>query len=528
LVSVGGTINGISETAAYTYDVLGRAATSSQSSNGSTAQRRFAYDRWGNRTGVWDSTSGGNQIQSVTLQQSDGAPTNQIQSVTGNGSGTYVYDSAGNVTGGGTHTYSYDAENRLVSVDGGSTAQYAYDFRGRRVKKIVAGATTHYIWRGSHALAEHDGSTGNVLQDYILAGKSFIAKINANGTFYFVGDRLSERLRLDSNGNVAAQGGHLPFGEDFAETGGVEKHHFTSYERDNETGADYAVNRLYSSGVGRFTAVDRLSSSAKPGRPQTLNRYTYSSGDPVNLVDPTGLDAFSNGAGGGVDESNPCPDGFYYIGTFLTDAGEETDCGYDPLPGPPDPATPLPTCSFDVNSKVGETPWGREIYQAGPRTPPVDPFVDVIGDYARGGTWFYFFEVQLNFELQSGDRKEDWTIRSATHMHTRDLIYNRNGTPTAGYDSLDLDPEQTQPQNKGYLDDGTFILLDTPGANMTFTPRGESTPYDIISGTWVFDFTYEGQYKGQTVCRRSFSLLLHIEPGKHPAWSGFGVPAGHP
>jgi RHS repeat-associated protein len=192
------------------------------------------------------------------------------------------------------------------------------------------------------------------VQDYILAGKSFIAKINANGTFYFVGDRLSERLRLDSNGNVAAQGGHLPFGEDFAETGGVEKHHFTSYERDNETGADYAVNRLYSSGVGRFTAVDRLSSSAKPGRPQTLNRYTYSSGDPVNLVDPTGLDAFSSGAGGGVDESNPCPDGFYYIGTFLTDAGEETDCGYDPVPGGGDPGEPPPpTCKGFAENTEG-------------------------------------------------------------------------------------------------------------------------------------------------------------------------------
>ena len=76
------TINGTTESAAFTYDNVGRLVTSDQTSNGSSAQRRFAYDRWGNRTGVWDATSGGNQIQSIALQGSGGIPTNQIQSVT--------------------------------------------------------------------------------------------------------------------------------------------------------------------------------------------------------------------------------------------------------------------------------------------------------------------------------------------------------------------------------------------------------------------------------------------------------------
>jgi hypothetical protein len=49
------------------------------------AQRRFAYDRWGNRTGEWDATSGGNQLQDIVLQQSGGIPTNRIQTVSGPG-----------------------------------------------------------------------------------------------------------------------------------------------------------------------------------------------------------------------------------------------------------------------------------------------------------------------------------------------------------------------------------------------------------------------------------------------------------
>lgn len=70
LMSISGTINSTTESAAYKYDYVGRLASSNQTSNGSSAQRRFSYDRWGNRTGVWDAVSGGNQIQSVVLPQS--------------------------------------------------------------------------------------------------------------------------------------------------------------------------------------------------------------------------------------------------------------------------------------------------------------------------------------------------------------------------------------------------------------------------------------------------------------------------
>src|SRR5207302_1103544 len=101
-------------------DNFRRLVTSSQTSNGATAQRRFAYDRWGNRTGAWDAASGGNQIQTVALQQGGGTPTNRLSSVTTSGvTANYTYDATGNVTNDGLHSYTYDAENRLVSVDSG-------------------------------------------------------------------------------------------------------------------------------------------------------------------------------------------------------------------------------------------------------------------------------------------------------------------------------------------------------------------------------------------------------------------------
>jgi RHS repeat-associated protein len=291
LASVSGTVNGSTESATYSYDNLGRLATSAQTSNGFNAQRRFAYDRWGNRTGVWDSTTGGNQIQNVTLQQSGGAPTNQIQSVTSGGTVNFAYDSAGNMTGDGSHVYSFDAENRLVSVDGGATAQYAYDFRNMRVKKTSGDSVVHYIWEGKQVLAEHDGSTGALLVDYIVAGGIFVAKVQSSGTVsYFLRDRLSQRLKLDASGNILGQQAHLPYGEDFGETGQQEKHHFTTYERDAESSTDYAANRQYSQSTGRFAQPDPYNGSSALGLPQTLNRFSYAKNDPINNNDPLGLD----------------------------------------------------------------------------------------------------------------------------------------------------------------------------------------------------------------------------------------------
>jgi RHS repeat-associated protein len=288
LMTIGGTIGGVTESAGYSYDDLGRLVTSNQTSNTASAQRRFAYDRWGNRTGVWDATSGGNQIQVITLQQSGGAPTNRIASVTSSTTVNYTYDASGNVTNDGVHAYQYDAENRVASIDGGATASSSYDQQNRRYKKTVGSSVTHYLWQGSQILAEHNGSTGAVLIDYVYSGSRMIAKVASGTTQYLLSDRLSERLVLDTNGNVLGRQAHLPFGEDFGESGSQEKHHFTKYERDTDSGTDYALNRQFAQGVGRFMRVDYEAGST--ANPQNLSRYSYSGDDPVNRVDPLGLE----------------------------------------------------------------------------------------------------------------------------------------------------------------------------------------------------------------------------------------------
>ncbi len=104
-------------------------------------------------------------------------------------------------------------------------------------------------------------------------------------------DRLgSVRVTQDTTWPYAWQEpSYYPYGEEEnnPQPGGTIK--FATYLRDGQ-GLDYAMNRYYSSVLGRFHTPDpggiRTSDPKKPG---SWNRYMYTNDDPVNRHDPTGL-----------------------------------------------------------------------------------------------------------------------------------------------------------------------------------------------------------------------------------------------
>jgi len=111
------------------------------------------------------------------------------------------------------------------------------------------------------------------------------------GKVFFLYDRLSARATItDGQGGIQGRQSHLPFGEELVATGTTDKHRFTSYERDSETGTDYAVNRGYSASIGRFLQADPYRASGGIGDPKSWNRYSYTRNNPTNRTDRLGLD----------------------------------------------------------------------------------------------------------------------------------------------------------------------------------------------------------------------------------------------
>jgi RHS repeat-associated protein len=270
LMSIGGTIASAARNQAFTYDNVARLKTAS---GWSAWSQGYSYDNKNNLTSI-----SGTQPKTISV---DGA-TNRIQNVNGIG---YSYDAAGNVTSDGVHNYQYDAAGRLAKVDAGSAneAAYFYDSQNWRVKKVLSGNTTNYIWEGARVIAEYGTAPPQ----------------GSGGLKYYHQDRLSTRTITNATGTVVGTSDTLPYGESFATSGEVEKHRFTNYERDSESNTDYAVNRQYAMGIGRFMRPDPLMGS--PGDPQSFNRYAYVRNDPINLLDPLGLEC--------VEVCTPTPGG---------------------------------------------------------------------------------------------------------------------------------------------------------------------------------------------------------------------------
>jgi RHS repeat-associated protein len=266
----------------------------------------------------------------------------------------YVYDNGGagtgNVTSDGGHSYQYDGENRLVKVDSGTTAINTYDAANRRVKKVAGGATTWYVWEGGEVIAEYGA-----------------VPVGASNIRYYHPDRLSTRMITDSMGAVVGTQDHLPFGEDAGVVGENEKHRFTNYERDAESGTDYAVNRQYSTSTGRFLRPDPVAGGI--GNPQSFNRYSYTLNDPTNLTDPEGLlpnlagailnwwysgtkGSTSVSAGGWDTWINPIPAGFFSLTPIGGQGGDLRQGGIDAAKK----ALERPPCRDYIKGQFGQDP----------------------------------------------------------------------------------------------------------------------------------------------------------------------------
>lgn len=283
------TFNGLSQPVVqtYKYDSLYRITEARETAG--TAQtwiQNWSYDRYGNRTGFSQNIAGNTSAPNPATDPG----TNRFSAGQG-----FAYDKNGNIindvdsASSLTRQFIFNADNKQTEVkrDGVTVGQYFYDGEGRRVKKITDTETTVFVYSAGKLIAEYS------------------TQFSQNpGVSYTITDQLgSPRIIVNALGEVVSRRDFLPFGEEIFPDGTYRtaaqkygqadsvRQRFTGYQRDDETGLDFAEARYYNNRHGRFTAVDPLLASGKSANPQSFNRYVYVLNNPLILTDPNGLQA---------------------------------------------------------------------------------------------------------------------------------------------------------------------------------------------------------------------------------------------
>jgi len=112
---------------------------------------------------------------------------------------------------------------------------------------------------------------------------------------YLHADHLgSASLATRVTGTLVSQRRYLPYGETRWSSGTLPTdRRYTGQRAEVTLGVyDYGA-RFYSPGLGQFLSADTLVPEA--GRPQALNRYSYTINNPLKYIDPTGHDYYDPG-----------------------------------------------------------------------------------------------------------------------------------------------------------------------------------------------------------------------------------------
>ncbi len=236
----------------------------------------YNYDAVGNRTSV---VNGGTTSYDTSLL-------NQYTSVGGT---NYSYDDNGNLIHDETRIYSYDCENRLLALIY-PYSLYKNDFSGRRVGKMTGGVTMTYCYDGAEVIAEYEDGT---LARKFIYGPGIdepICMLVVDGgetRYYYHYDGLGSVVALSNvNNEVVESYSYDVFGtpDDVSSVG--NPYMFTGRRYDSETGLYYYRARYYKPSIGRFLQTDLI------GYAGGLNLYTYCWNNPVNWIDPWGLDGY--------------------------------------------------------------------------------------------------------------------------------------------------------------------------------------------------------------------------------------------
>ena len=307
----------LGKTTSYTLNRAGQ-VTAALFGNGSTVERVF--DGSGRQTSLINKQPGGTVISShgLTLDGNGNITNSTVQLplppalpnvnraftydaanrlATVNGAAV-THDLAGRISSLGGDNYSYNDRDQVTAISGAHSASYVYNGAGHRLARTLGGESTRFVIDANRSLPEvlaETDSAGNVLRNYVY-GYGLVSQIDAaNTAHYYHFDPTGSTLALTNAAGVVTDSyAYTPYGETTTSGSTVNPFRYVGKlgVMDDGNGLHFMRARYYRADVGRFLSLDALKGA--PNNPQTLNRYAYATGNPVMLVDPSGLCSLCN------------------------------------------------------------------------------------------------------------------------------------------------------------------------------------------------------------------------------------------
>lgn len=212
------------------------------------------------------------------------------------GDTAYRYDLDGfllrktDAAGDTDYYYTRLGELEKAAFHDGKTVAYLHDPLGRRIAKKVNGAVVEkYLWQGlTRLLAVYDGED-RLLQRFDYADGRMPAAMTMDGrTWYLCFDQAGTlRAVADDGGNVVKRIDCDAFGNIIGDTNPSfwVPFGFAGGLHDRDTGLVRFGFRDYDPDTGRWTAKDPIGFAGGD-----VDLYGYVLNDPVNKIDPDGLD----------------------------------------------------------------------------------------------------------------------------------------------------------------------------------------------------------------------------------------------
>jgi len=207
---------------------------------------------------------------------------------------TDPYDVNGNLLLSGTGSNVYDYENRLVQS---GSVNIVYDGDGNRVSESAGGITTSYLVDTlnptGYSQVLDELVNGSVTRTYAF-GLQRISQNQLIGStwtpsFYAYDGHGTVRVLEDQAGAVTDTYEFDAFGNLIASVGATPNRYLFSGEQfDSALHLYYLRARYYNMPNGTFLSRDPEEGLITD--PKTLHKYVYVSANPVNRIDPLGLD----------------------------------------------------------------------------------------------------------------------------------------------------------------------------------------------------------------------------------------------